>query len=123
MRNAIRQAIKDGVPALAEVYQPFMAGPQVAKPFAVVKFGIDSSGSVRNTGEQTVVVGLYFDRESYENVDQVYQEVRQALLGDLETSQGHKFSLDYRGSVGEDFYDSAFQAIGRMLRFTYAYVN
>ena len=123
MRDAIRTALKNAVTELLEVYQPFMAGPSTHKPYATVKFGVDIPGPVKKTGEQSVIIGVYLDREDYAEVDAIYAKVLTALAGELITDSGFRFSLDYRGSVGEDFYDTAFQAIGRMARFAIAYVS
>lgn len=119
MRRAIRDRLIDTVHEVHDrVYEPHMAGPNVMKPYIVVKMGVESPAGVRNAFTKFVTVWVYTERTSFNELDKLVTVVRNTLNHvTLETVDGFKFELRYIGPVGEDYYDTEWQALGQGLRF------
>lgn len=119
MRRAIRSKLIEILPEVnGRVYEPHMAGPDIEKPYAVVKMGVEAGTGVRNTFTKTVTVWLYVDRTTFKDLDVLVNKTRNGLMNtDIVTENGFKFELRYIGPVGEDYYDPEWQVLGQGLRF------
>jgi len=118
MRDAIRDRLIQMVTEFqGRVFETFMAGPEVEKPYAVIVIGGESRTNMRYGFDVPVQVWPYVDVTSFKSVDGLVAKIVDALVNvDLETSDGMVFRLRYVGS-GDDFYDNEWQALTRRLDF------
>lgn len=125
MRSAIRQRLLNRLTEVGtRVYEPHMGGPNVQKPFVIVKMGGETKSSSMKYGyDLPVEVWVYTDITSHGVGDALVSEVVNALGGiELTSSLGQKFTLRYAGSSG-DFEDEDWEALTRRIDFTTARVR
>lgn len=118
MRKAIRNRLLDKITSVGErVYEPHMAGPQVDKPYIVIKFGGSVPTNMRYGFNLPIEVWLYVDRTSFGGLDAMERLVVNSLVNvDLKTTDSQVFSLLYTGS-SPDYYDDDWKALTRRLSF------
>ncbi|MBE3576881.1 MAG: hypothetical protein IMX00_04245 [Limnochordales bacterium] len=119
MRAAIRQRLVEAIPAVGgRVYEPQAAGPDVEKPYLVVRQGVESEENPWAGFRRIIEVWPYVARTTFQRVDELANQVIQALNGQLlSTDAGEAFTCQYMGTVGADTVDTEWDAITRGLQF------
>ncbi len=118
MRSAIREKIMN-LTGL-QVYEPHMASAKTSKPYIVVKFATER----RDTGMmygyvKSIEVWPYVEPTSFEELDALLDQLIQGLhRRDIVTSDGTIFQLEYRGSIGSEYYDPDWDALTKPIEFT-----
>lgn len=120
MRNAIREQLLKFVPELKDVYEPHVAGPDVDKPYAVIRQGIDTEENDWMGFRRIIEVWPYVSRTTFIKVDDLANKIIKALNQQLITDSrtGEAFSCIYQGNVGPDVVDHEWDVITRGLRFS-----
>ncbi|NPV30635.1 MAG: hypothetical protein HPY58_13510 [Firmicutes bacterium] len=120
MRAAIRQKLIDTVPDFGgRVFEPHAAGAGTAKPYAVIRQGVDAEDTPWTGFRRIIEVWPYVARTSFENLDALVSKTIAALDKQLLTDAvtGEVFTCQYLGTAGQDFVDEKWDAITRGLRF------
>lgn len=118
MRNAIRNALIDGVPEVeGRVFEPHAAAADTVKPYLVIKEGDDTQDVDWIGFRRPYEVWPYVDRTNFGDVDAIAKKVS-AVLNEklLTTDAGDAFTCIARGSSG-DYHDEAWDAITRCVNF------
>jgi len=120
LRRAVIMRLKAAAPGLGgRVHEAFLAGPEVARPYATVKLATQiGSGSIGYAGTQPVEVRIYHDQGSFKELDALEAEVVAALNGATVTddADGGRYELAWN-PAGADFTDPERRLIGRRLSF------
>lgn len=119
MRETIRERLIQAVPAVGgRVYEPQAAGPDVEKPYLVLRQGVETDESPWAGFRRIIEVWPYVARTTFQRVDDLAQQIVTALDSQLLTSaSGEAFTCEYMGTVGADEVDTEWDAISRGLRF------
>jgi hypothetical protein len=120
MRAAIRNRLIAAVSAVeGRVYEPQAAGIETAKPFLVIRQGIETEESDWAGFRRIIEVWPVVSRTSFQEVDTLARQVTDALAGQLLTTEsGEVFTVLYLGTTGEDMVAQEWDAITRGLRFS-----
>jgi len=125
LRRAVIMRLKSAAAGLGgRVYEAFLAGPEVARPYATVKLATQvGSGSISYAGTQPVEVRVYHDQGSFKELDALEAEVVAALNGATmaDDADGGRYELSW-SPAGADFTDPERRLIGRLLTFEAALV-
>jgi len=123
LRRAVIMHLQTALPGLGgRVYEAFLAGPEVARPYATVKLATQvGSPSIGYAGTQPVEVRIYHDPGSFKDLDLLEVEVLESLNGVTVTddADGSSYELFWTAGGG-DFIDPERRLIGRLLTFTAA---
>lgn len=118
MREAIRQALIDGVPEVeGRVYEPFAAGPETEKPYLIVRETAEEDNTEWAGFRGRVEVWPYVEQGSLKDVDDLSKEIAVALnMKLLEGDDGDALTCIHDGS-GEDIVDEEWDALTRCVYF------
>ena len=118
MREAIRQALIDGVPEVeSRVYEPFAAGPETEKPYLIVRETADEDNTEWAGFRGRVEVWPYVEQGSLKDVDDLSKKIALALnMQLLEGDDGDALTCIHDGS-GEDIVDEDWDALTRCVYF------
>lgn len=118
MREAIRQALIDGVPEVeGRVYEPFAAGPETEKPYLIVRETAEEDNTEWAGFRGRVEVWPYAEQGSLKDVDDLSKEIAVALnMKLLEGDDGDALTCIHDGS-GEDIVDEDWDALTRCVYF------
>lgn len=118
MREAIRQALIDGVPEVeGRVYEPFAAGPETEKPYLIVRETAEEDNTEWAGFRGRVEVWPYVEQGSLKDVDDLSKETALALnMQLLEGDDGDALTCIHDGS-GEDIVDEEWDALTRCVYF------
>ena len=118
MREAIRQALIDGVPEVeGRVYEPFAAGPETEKPYLIVRETAEEDNTEWAGFRGRVEVWPYVEQGSLKDVDDLSKEIALALnMQLLEGDDGDALTCIHDGS-GEDIVDEEWDALTRCVYF------
>ena len=118
MREAIRQALIDGVPEVeGRVYEPFAAGPETEKPYLIVRETAEEDNTEWAGFRGRVEVWPYVEQGSLKDVDDLSKEIAVALnMKLLEGDDGDALTCIHDGS-GEDIVDEDWDALTRCTYF------
>lgn len=118
MREAIRQALIDGVPEVeGRVYEPFAAGPETEKPYLIVRETAEEDNTEWAGFRGRVEVWPYVEQGSLKDVDDLSKEIAVALnMKLLEGDDGDALTCIHDGS-GEDIVDEDWDALTRCVYF------
>lgn len=120
MRTAIKQKLINEIPDIqGRCYEPHAAGPNISKPYLVIRQGVDSEDSLWTGFRRIIEVWPYVARTTFQKVDDLAGKVIAALDKQLITDEqtGEAFSCQYLGTIGQDYVDEDWDAITRGLRF------
>lgn len=125
MRKAIREKVINKIPELnGRVYEPHMAGPNTEKPYVVVRMGTESPDGVTNVFSKEVQLWVYAEPTSFSELDRLVHKIRKEINNaSMVTAHGFEFSLRFIGTVGDDFYDTDWKALGQGLRFEFPLIH
>ena len=128
MREAIRSRLLDedlGVSELVGgVFEPGTTDPNTVKPYAVVKFAGETSGTVKNTFDRAVEVWVYVPPASYTVLDNINEKVIQSLTKkELVTEGGLVFLLELMSVAPDGFFDETLEARTKHITFNQAFVR
>lgn len=115
MRDAIRQALKEALPELTEVYDPYVATKEVKKPYAVVVIGADTPNREPTNVSRKVEVWLYYPIGQLEKLDAATKKAIDALHYKklINPATGKSFTASFEGVLGEDGQDEDWKVIYR----------
>ncbi len=118
MREAIRQALIDGVPEVeGRVYEPFAAGPETEKPYIIVRETAEEDNTEWAGFRGRVEVWPYVEQGSLKDVDDLSKKIAIALnMQLLEGDDGDALTCIHDGS-GEDIVDEDWDALTRCVYF------
>ena len=118
MREAIRQALIDGVPEVeSRVYEPFAAGPETEKPYLIVRETAEEDNTEWAGFRGLVEVWPYVEQGSLKDVDDLSKKIALALnMQLLEGDDGDALTCIHDGS-GEDIVDEDWDALTRCVYF------
>ena len=118
MREAIRQALIDGVPEVeSRVYEPFAAGPKTEKPYLIVRETAEEDNTEWAGFRGRVEVWPYVEQGSLKDVDDLSKKIALALnMQLLEGDDGDALTCIHDGS-GEDIVDEDWDALTRCVYF------
>lgn len=118
MREAIRQALIDGVPEVeGRVFEPFAAGPETEKPYLIVRETAEEDNTEWAGFRGRVEVWPYVEQGSLKDVDDLSKEIAVALnMKLLEGDDGDALTCIHDGS-GEDIVDEDWDALTRCVYF------
>lgn len=118
MRDAIRQALIDGVPEVeGRVFEPFAAGPETEKPYLIVRETAEEDNTEWAGFRGRVEVWPYVEQGSLKDVDDLSKEIALALnMQLLEGDDGDALTCIHDGS-GEDIVDEEWDALTRCVYF------
>ena len=120
MRNAIRTQILNNVSEITEVWQPGMAGKDVEKPYAVVKYNGEFEGNIRKSYDRTIEVWVYTDRITYNTIDSIIENVIDCLTNQvITTDDDFEFTLTCNGVSPDGYFDKDLEAVGKFAAFTF----
>ena len=124
MRNAIRNRLLAKVPVLEHIMQPGMADENTKKPYAVVKFGVESEANISGSFNRTVEIWIYTERQNYNTIDSIVSSCIQALNGiELTTNDGLIFELELTGISPDGFPDPDLKAFSKTISFTHGFIR
>lgn len=118
MREAIRQALIDGVPEVeGRVYEPFAAGPETEKPYLIVRETAEEDNTEWAGFRGRVEVWPYVEQGSLKDVDDLSKKIALALnMQLLEGDDGDALTCIHDGG-GEDIVDEDWDALTRCVYF------
>lgn len=118
MREAIRQALIDGVPEVeGRVFEPFAAEPETEKPYLIVRETAEEDNTEWAGFRGRVEVWPYVEQGSLKDVDDLSKEIALALnMQLLEGDDGDALTCIHDGS-GEDIVDEEWDALTRCVYF------
>lgn len=118
MREAIRQALIDGVPEVeGRVYEPFAAGPETEKPYLIVREMAEEDNTEWAGFRGRVEVWPYVEQGSLKDIDDLSKKIALALnMQLLEGDDGDALTCIHDGS-GEDIVDEDWDALTRCVYF------
>lgn len=118
MREAIRQALINGVPEVeGRVYEPFAAGPETEKPYLIVRETAEEDNTEWAGFRGRVEVWPYVEQGSLKDVDDLSKKIALALnMQLLEGDDGDALTCIHDGS-GEDIVDEDWDALTRCVYF------
>ncbi len=118
MREAIRQALIDGVPEVeGRVYEPFAAGPETEKPYLIVRETAEEDNTEWAGFRGRVEVWPYVEQGSLKDIDDLSKKIALALnMQLLEGDDGDALTCIHDGS-GEDIVDEDWDALTRCVYF------
>ena len=118
MREAIRQALIDGVPEVeSRVYEPFAAGPETEKPYLIVRETAEEDNTEWAGFRGRVEVWPYVEQGSLKDIDDLTKKIALALnMQLLEGDDGDALTCIHDGS-GEDIVDEDWDALTRCVYF------
>lgn len=118
MREAIRQALIDGVPEVeGRVYEPFAAGPETEKPYLIVRETAEEDNTEWAGFRGRVEVWPYVEQGSLKDVDDLSKKIALALnMQLLEGDDGDALTCIHDG-IGEDIVDEDWDALTRCVYF------
>nr|DAG84085.1 MAG TPA: hypothetical protein [Caudoviricetes sp.] len=118
MREAIRQALIDGVPEVeGRVFEPFAAGPETEKPYLIVRETAEEDNTEWAGFRGRVEVWPYVEQGSLKDVDDLSKKIALALnMQLLEGDDGDALTCIHDGS-GEDIVDEDWDALTRCVYF------
>lgn len=118
MREAIRQLLADNIPEIqGRVYEPHAAGPNLQKPYLVVREGVQDPEADWAAFSTVIEVWPYVKRTTFQQVDSLANAIINTLHRARFSHAGEEYLVDYLGSAGQDFVDEEWDAITRGLRF------
>lgn len=118
MREAIRQALIDGVPEVeGRVFEPFAAGPETEKPYLIVRETAEEDSTEWAGFRGRVEVWPYVEQGSLKDVDDLSKKIALALnMQLLDGDDGDALTCIHDGS-GEDIVDEDWDALTRCVYF------
>lgn len=124
MRNAIRTKLMNDVPALKGVYQPSFADERTEKPYAVVKFGVESEANISKSFNRTVEIWVYTERQNYNIIDGIVNDCVKSLNRvELTTDKGIIFALELTSISPDGFPDPELKAFSKTISFTHGFIR
>lgn len=118
MRETIRQLLVNNIPEIrGRVYEPHAAGPNIKKPYLVLREGVQDPEADWSAFSTIVEVWPYVKRTTFQQVDALVNAIINLLHRARFSHDGEEYLVDYLGSAGQDFVDEEWDAITRGLRF------
>lgn len=118
MRKEIRQLLVDQViTAGGRVYEPSAAGPDLVKPFLVLREGVQNPGEDYAAYTTAYEVWPYVEHTTFQKVDSLAKEVIEALDKKRFNVAGVPHYIEYTGTLSDDIVDEEWKALTRGLRF------
>ena len=118
MREAIRQLLVNNIPEIqGRVYEPHVAGPNIEKPYLVLREGVQDPETDWSAFSTIIEVWPYVKRTTFQQVDALVNAIINLLHRARFSYNGEEYLVDYLGSVGQDLVDEDWDAITRGLRF------
>lgn len=118
MRDELREILVANVPTVkGEVWEPSVAGPELPKPHLVLREGSQSPGEAYAAFTAVYEVWPYVKRTTFQRVDELSNEVINALDKRRFNVAGVPHFIVYLGTASEDIVDDEWDALTRGLRF------
>lgn len=118
MRKELRQLLVDGVQTVSNrVYEPSAAGPELEKPFLVLREGVQNADEPYAAYTTAYEVWPYVERTTFQNVDNLSKEVITAIDKKRFDVDGVPHLVEYTGSITDDIVDDEWNVLTRGLRF------
>lgn len=118
MRTEIRQLLVTHVPTIeGKVYEPSAAGPQLKKPYLILREGVQNAGEAYADFTTLYEVWPYVRRTTFQEVDNLSKEVISTLHRKRFDVKGVPHYIEYVGTASDDIVDEEWDALTRGLRF------
>lgn len=117
MRNAIRQLLIDDISTIKGIWEPSAAGPNLEKPYLVIREGVQSESDPYKDFTTVYEVWPYTKRTTFKNVDDLSKEVISTLNRIRFDVNDVPHYIEYTGSITDDIVDDEWDALTRGLRF------
>lgn len=118
MRAEIRNLLVESVHSVSRrVYEPSAAGPQLEKPFLVLREGVQSADEPYASYTTIYEVWPYVERTTFQNVDRLAEEVVSAIDKIRFNSNDIPNFIEYTGTITDDIVDEDWDVLTRGLRF------
>lgn len=118
VRDAIRDLLVEHVPSVKdEVWEPGAADGDIPKPFLVVREGIGNEPNSFDSTDTTFEVWPYVERESLTDLDNLIQEVLQAINYAIIVVDQVPHYLQYTGTGTEDMIIEDWEAYTKSMNF------
>lgn len=118
MRAEIRNLLVESVHSISgRVYEPSAAGPQLEKPFLVLREGVQSADEPYAGYTTIYEVWPYVERTTFQNVDRLAEEVVSAIDKIRFNSNDIPNFIEYTGTITDDIVDEDWDVLTRGLRF------
>lgn len=117
MRVAIRKLLLN-IPSISNrIYEPSAAGPELIKPYLVIREGVQDANDPYKNFATTYEVWPFVKRETFQEVDNLSSEVISILDKKRFYVDGVPHYIEYTGSLSDDVVDDKWDALTRGLRF------
>lgn len=118
MRSEIKEILNKEIETINNrTYEPSAAGPNLKKPFLVLREGVQSNDEPYAGFTTIYEVWPYVERTTFQNVDSLSQEVIEAVDKKRFDSNGIPHFIEYTGSLTDDIVDEEWDVLTRGLRF------
>lgn len=118
MRKELKQILIENIPEIqSRVYEPSAAGPDLIKPFVVLREGVQSPDQPFADYTTIYEVWPYVDYTTFNNVDSLSKQVITTLDKIRFNVEGVPHYIEFAGSLTEDVVDDEWDVLTRGLRF------
>lgn len=118
MRYSIRELLINNITTINNrVYEPSAAGPQIEKPYIVLRAGVQSESDPYKDFTTVYEIWPYVKRTTFQNVDSLSKDVITALHRKTFIINSIPHYIEYTGTITEDIVDKEWDALTRGLRF------
>lgn len=118
MRVALREMLINSVTTINNrVYEPSAAGPEIEKPYLILRKGVQSESDPYKDFTTIYEVWPYVRRTTFKNVDSLSKEVISTLHRKRFDVNSVPHYIEYIGTITEDIVDEEWDALTRGLRF------
>lgn len=118
MRYSIRELLINNITTINNrVYEPSALGPQLEKPYLVLRVGVQSESDPYKDFTTVYEVWPYVKRTTFRNVDELSKKVISALHRKTFNVNGVPHFIEYTGTITEDVVDNEWDVLTRGLRF------
>lgn len=117
MRDAIKHLLTDEMTTIEGVWEPSAAGPELKKPFLVIREGVQNEADPYKDFTTIYEVWPYTERTTFKNVDALSKEVMSVLHRTRFDVNGVPHYIEYTGSITDDVVDEDWDVLTRGLRF------
>lgn len=118
MRVAIRELLINGIDTINnKVYEPSAAGPELEKPYLILREGVQSENDPYKDFTTVYEVWPYVKRTTFQNVDSLSKKVIETLHRKRFDVKSVPHYIEYTGTITEDIVDEEWGALTRGLRF------
>lgn len=117
MRSEIRQMLLDNLDSIKGVWEPSSAGPELKKPYLIIREGVRSESDPYKDFTTIYEVWPYTSRTTFKNVDNLSKQTMSVLHRKRFDVGGVPHYIEYTGSITDDVVDDEWDALTRGMSF------